>query len=103
MLRGRNPSYGPVVQLAERVTVNHYVAGSSPAGAASKDMAVIRYFLAGIGTSCYLCPGRLVGLGYETFNLKTRDRSPVGVLGDGGPPKLFSRAGIIPALYAWFG
>lgn len=34
MLRGRNPSYGSLVQLAERVTVNHYVAGSSPAGAA---------------------------------------------------------------------
>ena len=34
MLRGRNPSYGPVVQLAERVTVNHYVVGSSPTGAA---------------------------------------------------------------------
>lgn len=27
-------SYGSLVQLVERVTVNHYVAGSSPAGAA---------------------------------------------------------------------
>ena len=34
MLRGRNPSYGSLVQLAERVTVNHYVVGSSPTGAA---------------------------------------------------------------------
>ena len=39
--------YGSLVQLAERVTVNHYVEGSSPSGAASKDMTVIRYFSAG--------------------------------------------------------
>lgn len=35
MLRGRKSLLdGSLVQLAERVTVNHYVVGSSPTGAA---------------------------------------------------------------------
>ena len=35
MLRGRNPSYGPVAQLAEHAAVNRSVLGSSPSRAAS--------------------------------------------------------------------
>ena len=56
--------YGPVVQLAERVTVNHYVAGSSPAGAALQRILHLCEYVGAWAPhykTCPLCPDRLTG------------------------------------------
>ena len=54
-------SFGSLAQLAEHLAVNQGVVGSSPTGAASKDMAVIRYFSAGLEPPCCLCPIGVIG------------------------------------------
>lgn len=99
------PFCGSLVQLVERVTVNHYVAGSSPAGAASSARFAVVFQLKYLISAKCLAPHynmRLYALldnrlSRRPFKPECRVQLSGRVLSDiDGYPMSFSRADLEP-------